>query len=678
MSNYWAENAIEHSDKVNAAARAGRQQGRDIGPPAPPVNPERKARAKEDFAYFCKTYGPEVFPLDWSPDHLKAIAKIEAAVLKGKLFALAMPRGSGKTTLCEWAALWALLYGHHRFCVFIGASEDNAKNSLDTIKGEIEENDLLHEDFQEATHPIRALEGSLKRAELQHISGRLTRIGWKTNEATLPTVEGSDCSGGLIRVRGIEGSIRGLKVRMPSGATARPSLVIIDDPQTDESAKSKSQCEYRERILKGAVLNLAGPSQKIAGIMPCTVIQNGDLAERILDRKENPEWQGERLKLVYQWPENEDLWSQYLEIRREEFENDGDGSLATEFYLNNREAMDVGATVAWEQRYNHDELSAIQNAYNLRARDEAAFYAEYQNEPLSMDEDKDRRVDPKAIARKQSSLLRGEIPVDVEHLTCFIDVQKAVLYWSIIGWETNGTGYVIDYNTWPRQKKRYFTSRTLRPTIQQKIPEISLEAQIYKALEHLDKELSLLKFHRDDGVELLLGKRLVDSAWGETQDTIFHFCRMHPAYMPSRGQGIGATGQPMNLTKKKPGELKGDNWKVPAVAGTGAAVRHVTYDTNFWKSYLLNRFETPQGARGCLSLFKADPVQHRLISDHMAAEYPTIVEAKGRTVEEWKLKPEKPDNHWFDCLVGCCVGGSMLGVSLGDKPQKKRRRITRL
>ena len=34
------------------------------------------------------------------------IRKIEAAVLHGGLFALAMPRGNGKTTICERAMLW--------------------------------------------------------------------------------------------------------------------------------------------------------------------------------------------------------------------------------------------------------------------------------------------------------------------------------------------------------------------------------------------------------------------------------------------------------------------------------------------------------------------------------------------------------------------------------------------
>jgi len=53
--------------------------------------------------------------------------------------------------------------------------------------------------------------------------------------------------------------------------TVRPALVVLDDPQTDESARSLSQCANRESVLAGAVLGLAGPGKKISGIMPCTV-----------------------------------------------------------------------------------------------------------------------------------------------------------------------------------------------------------------------------------------------------------------------------------------------------------------------------------------------------------------------------------------------------------------------
>ena len=89
--------------------------GRDIGALPEVVNPDRKAQAASDFRFFCESYFPLTFHLAWSPDHLKVIAKIEEAVLRGGLFAMAMPRGSGKTTICECACIWAVLFGHREF-----------------------------------------------------------------------------------------------------------------------------------------------------------------------------------------------------------------------------------------------------------------------------------------------------------------------------------------------------------------------------------------------------------------------------------------------------------------------------------------------------------------------------------------------------------------------------------
>ena len=73
-----------------------------------------------------------------------------------------------------------------------------------------------------------------------------------------------------------------MKYKRADGQTVRPSLVVLDDPQTDESARSLSQCATRESILAGAILGLAGPGKKISGIMPCTVIRPGDMADNIL------------------------------------------------------------------------------------------------------------------------------------------------------------------------------------------------------------------------------------------------------------------------------------------------------------------------------------------------------------------------------------------------------------
>ncbi|MEI8197726.1 MAG: hypothetical protein WCI73_17670, partial [Phycisphaerae bacterium] len=88
-----------HKEAVNARSRLASESSRDIAAEGwvhPPLHPERKDQCRRSFQAFCDAYFPQTFHLAWSPDHLKVIGKIEAAVLEGGLFAMAMPRGSGK------------------------------------------------------------------------------------------------------------------------------------------------------------------------------------------------------------------------------------------------------------------------------------------------------------------------------------------------------------------------------------------------------------------------------------------------------------------------------------------------------------------------------------------------------------------------------------------------------
>ena len=53
-----------------------------------------------------------------------------------------------------------------------------------------------------------------------------------------------------------------------------------------------------------------------------------------------------------------------------------------------------------------------------------------------------------------------------------------------------------------------------------------------------------------------------------------------------------------------------------------------------------------------------------MFAEHLTSEYFIKTEARGRAVDEWKQRPEQPDNHWFDCLVGSAVAASVQGSSL--------------
>jgi hypothetical protein len=356
--------------------------GQDIGPVPEVADPQRRQAACASFKTFCETYFPAAFYRPWSEDHLRVVAKIEKAVREGGLFAFAMPRGSGKTTLARCAALWAVLYGFRPFVCLIGAADDRAKDLLLPIRKHILENPLLLADFPEAVHPLRALENSSKRQLQQHCRGRLTHVHWGQNKLVFPTIEGfsgedlpaalredgfevSPSCGSIITTTSLDANMRGQQHTRVDGSIIRPSLVLLDDPQTRESARSVDQTRKRLELLNGDVLGMAGPGEQISALMTCTKMYEGDLADTVLDKEKYPEWDSECTRLVYAFPADEKLWEEYFEIRH------GQGKAgATDFYRTRQAAMDAGAKVAWPARFDakSGEMSAIQHAMNLRQK----------------------------------------------------------------------------------------------------------------------------------------------------------------------------------------------------------------------------------------------------------------------------------------------------------------------
>ena len=663
--------ARSYEDRRNAERDRQAEQslaGRDIGPLPEVVNPDRKAACERNFQLFCESYFPETYSLAWSPDHLKVIEKIETAVLRGGLFALALPRGSGKTTITESAALWSMLYGHREFVVLIGATESAALELLDSLKTELEVNERLAEDFPEVCYPVAQLEGIANRCAGQLYKGERTRITWTSNEIVLPTVEGSRASGIIVRVAGITGRIRGMKFKRSDGRSVRPSLVIIDDPQTSESAGSLEQTRKRVRVLAGDILGLAGPGQKISGIMPCTIIRPGDMADIILNRNTHPDWNGEKTRMVYRFPSNMKLWEEYAEIRAEALRTEGNFQKATEFYLANREAMDAGAEVSWEARFNHDEVSALQHAMNLKFQDEAAFQSEYQNDPLPDDTADDSLLSVDEICAKINGLARRRVPLKCDRLTMFVDVQKALLFYVVIAWAEDFTGAVIDYGSWPDQHRHEYSLADANPSIQTLFPKAGFEGALYAALSALTDECLGREWEREDGAVLKIERALVDANWGQSTDVVYQFCRQSShagVILPSHGRYVGASSKPMTEYRKQQGDRLGFNWMIPNVAGK-RAIRHVIYDTNYWKSFIHARLAVPVGDKGSLTLYGRIPGAHQLFAEHLTAEYRVKTQGRGRTVDEWKLKPQSHDNHFLDCVAGCAVCGSMLGASLPE------------
>lgn len=693
--------------------------GQEIGPIPAVANLDRRRRATESLRAFYEIYFPKVFYHGWSQDHLRAIKKIERAVREGGLFALAMPRGSGKSAMIRTAALWAILTGMRRFVVLVGATSAKGIAELKKLQIACETNQELAADWPDALYPVVKLGRIVNRQKGQKHNGEPTYLEWQHDTMVMPSVrvdpaydkfDGTPtASGSVIFATGLGGSdVRGPSLLTPAGEQLRPDFVMVDDPQTTESAWSIEQCDRRLGLINGDVLGLAGPGEEISVFLCCTVIRPGDVADTMLNRQDNPEWQGERNKLLYVMPTNEALWDQYAQVRADGFRSDSSSPEAAcnAFYAvhrakcgsdlsqpracsscsHNATCMDAGAVVAWPQRYKRrTEISALQHAMNLKFRDEAAFFAEFQNDPILQAADA-ASLTAAHVSAKASGYKRGEVPAACNHLTAFVDVHKEILFYLVAAWQDDFTGCIIDYGTMPDQRGRdFFTVENIKATLGRTYQGHGMEAAVQAGIESVGAELLSRQFLREDGAIMHIERLLIDSGWGQCQDQVFAaIVKMNSAVlMPSKGVGLRAGDKPFSDYKRMPGERYGWHWRIPSPRRKRELMTlHI--DTNYWKSFVHARLAVPRGDPGCLSLF-GSPADHRLLAEHLTSEASTRTEGRGRVVDDWKPKPGTMGNHWLDCLVGCAAAASMLEgvglpgmVQIGQRQVRKKVRLSAL
>lgn len=670
---------LRHRESAAKRAREVYKAGREIGKIPAIKNRRRRAEGKKSFQRFCKLYLADAFPLPFSKDHELVCAKLEEVVRHGGQSAIAMPRGSGKTTLCKAAILWAVLYGFHKFAVIVSATGPQADEILESLRTTLETNEAIAEDFPEAVYPIRFLEGSTKRHPLYR--GQPVNIELSSDQIILPRIPKSASSEATIKSVGLTGSIRGMQRTLSSGTVVRPSITLIDDPQTDESARSPGQNDMRERVINNAIQGLAGPGKRMAMLCPCTVIAPDDLADRLLDRKRNPQWQGIRTRMVLRWPGDDGLkhWEEYIDRLSEGLRQERGNGEAVEYYLANREVMDAGFDVAWPERKGENDVSAQQHVMELKfTYGDLGFQAEFQNDPIRPKQTTFSDITDDFIAAKCNGLDRGQVPSSCTQITAFVDVSGSMLWYMVCAWEPFFTGHVIDYGAFPDQARSYFTLADARRTLQDLYAGRGAEGCVYAGLEALINELCVREWKRFDSIGLRVSRLLVDANWGPMTDTVYRFCKQTKhggIVIPSHGRGISAKARPMDTWQKRPGEEPGLNWVLGSIR-EGRSVRHVTMDVNYWKTAVMNRLHTSMGDKGSLSLFGSKPEQHRMLKDHLLAETATETSGQGRTLTEWTERPGM-DNHWFDCLVGCAVAANMQGIDLtGTRQQEQRKGFT--
>ena len=262
----------------------------------------RTKKARNDFGFFCQNYLLDYFfapPAEYqqilydvatsqslsveTAEKLKSFVaeKYQPMLIPTHKLAGAMfvePREHGKTVRWSFAyVLWRVLTGRAKYVLLIGASGDSARENLINIKTELEDNELLIEDF------------GLQQGKV-----------WRDDRIEL-------VNGTCIQCKGAGASMRGTRFRQ-----YRPELIILDDVLKDDAVDSPTQRNKIHRWLKRVVFNL-GKSAFIIWVN--TIFHNDDPISRLFREVEAgtlKRWIGVRLSCLR--PDNTPLWPEYWSV----------------------------------------------------------------------------------------------------------------------------------------------------------------------------------------------------------------------------------------------------------------------------------------------------------------------------------------------------------------------------
>ncbi len=621
-----------------------------------PINPRRRARCTASLESFLRTYFQQEFPDKFDANMLEVITIAERTINAGGRFAVVMPRGSGKTTVLCRAALWGSLTGRRPFIVLLSATDPAAARLLQMLSVDLAANEMLREDFPEVCAAFHAGEGRPQRLRALHADDEILHCNATRDRLVFPTLErqGTAAQGQIIVCRGLTGALRGITHTKPDGTTLRPSCVLVDDPQSDESARSPQQVGERESLLSGAVLGLAGPRQTVAALVALTCIKRGDLADRLLDPKQHPEFTSRRFPLVDKWPTATELWEEYDEAWR----SDG-AKAASALYRKHRRQMDDGAVISCSWRIRPGEVSAIQTAHNLKLEmGEAAFASEMQGEPLAVNASI-YDITAQQVTAHTTDLARLHLPPAATVFGGHCDINRAGLHWALASFDQSMTSHIADYAKHPAHGDLW----------RENAPQRDKLIAIFDGLKAVCDHIAATRYTRD-GAPILPGLILIDASY--ESDIVHQFAeqaRFPFKVMPAIGRNSSRYRWNKQTLVGSPGE------QCHIQRPLSRRCPYVMFNSCHWREVMQRAFLATPGAPGGCTLYAVPTHKyHAAFAEHIIAErlvnkYPTDLGMRW----EWRHQPGALWD-WGDALTGAWVSAALQGLSTSGEPVNMARR----
>lgn len=247
---------LSFDDTVEALAVFAADAVSPFSDRSPKDQEARKARAADDPFYFFKNYLPHYFG-DEPPEFHREMVEL-ASILPDRAageiittLAIAAPTGFAKSTVLSFGfTLWEVLTGRTNFTIIGSETSALAEDHVASIAAELAGNRRIIYDFRPR---IKSASG-----------GNLVLVG-----------------GPRVYARGAGQQLRGLKHK-----AARPDRIMLDDLESDESAKNPKRVKKILDWILGAVLSRFGKTGRLHIIG--TLIHHSSALATILKSPDEP------------------------------------------------------------------------------------------------------------------------------------------------------------------------------------------------------------------------------------------------------------------------------------------------------------------------------------------------------------------------------------------------------
>lgn len=659
--------------------RLDTEAAQEIGPLPDPENWPRRESCRFDMRLFALTYFAATCWRGFAPYQEEMIAAFQDSELTGARVARAVRRGGFKSTLARIAVIHGILYGYRKFPLMIGATEGKSAEHRDNLIEMIASSKILHKDFPELIPLLQKYEYPNKRLRLNGelllkvtANDRRGVVIFPRLKITGPTGEKIDSDSNESRIAFCSmqtTGVSGLSYQHSGGQVIRPDWLIFDDVQTPQSAKSAILTNARENAIVTTFLGLAKLGQSIPAIMVCTVREEDDLTMRFCDRKRHPDWDGKKFPIMLAEPDGPQAklhWDNYAEKLHEGITPKAGLALATAYYCEHRKEMDEGGIIVWEQDKDDGYLSCIQWCMTIKFLRPDFFRTELQQQgakPPGVT----IQLDPRQLVKRLSGIPRGIVPARASYLTGFVDSQDELLFWAVVAWRTDMTGWVVDWGAWPEQPRPHFFKSDIPRKISAELPGAAWEEAFVLAHNQLDQRLLGTEWPVEGGGTRGIDLLLKDWSDGQHRPRIESQVMASPfksRIRPAQGRTVKPGGKPIHLY----GDIHRDRTLIGGcwIERRTTQPNHVQVDTNMAKAITCRRLQTVVGAPSALVFPGDDESELTMLIEHLTAERAEvwkINEAEGILYQQIPGR----DNDFFDCLVGNTVAASMLGCALAGE-----------